>query len=61
MKSKTGEGGRYQTAQGWPWRQKKKEEQDCKIMQLLKVQFGHADGRRKKSNTGEDGSYRYHN
>ena len=26
-------------------------------MQLPKVQFGHGDGRRKKSNTGEDGSY----
>ena len=38
----------------WPWRRKKKEEQDWKMMT---AQFGHGDGRRKKSKTGEDGSY----
>ena len=41
---------------GWPWRQKKKEEQeqDWRMMQLPKTaQVGHGDGRRKKSKTGE--------
>ena len=41
---------------GWPWRQKKKEEQDWSSYQT--VQFGHGDGQRKKIKTGEDGSYR---
>ena len=43
---------------GWPWRQKKKKEQDWRMMQILMTQVGHGgDGRRKKSKTGDDGSY----
>ena len=39
---------------GWPWRQKKKEEQDWRMLQLPNGSVGHGDGRRKKIKTGED-------
>ena len=42
---------------GWPWRRKKKEEQDWRMMQYQTAQVGHGDGRRKLSKTGEDGRY----
>ena len=33
------------------------EEQDWRMMQLPNGQFGHGDGQRNKSKTGEDGSH----
>ena len=41
---------------GWPWRLKKIEVQNWRMMQLLNGSVGHGDGRRQKSKTGEDGS-----
>ena len=37
--------------------EKKKEEQDWRMMQLPNGSVGQGDGGRKKSKTGEDGSY----
>ena len=41
----------------WPWRWKKKEEQDWRMMQLPNSSVWRRDRRRKKSKSGEDDSY----
>ena len=42
---------------GWPWRQKKKEEQDWRMMQLPNDSGWSWRQMKKENKTGEDGNY----